>query len=291
MFTLFDIWAGGVLPLAVSTAVLAATGWFLRHRDGVRESRSVAGPLAISLGFVAGWQTLLGRVEFPPVDANNWLYYLAILAAAVGMLVSWARMPEAFGVVAALLLPPLAAWLLARPLLGREDADIGPAGLIVLGLVGSGWILAMDDLARRVSASRAAMILLCAWLPASMSLIFSGSQRLGQICGLLAATLLAWIVLRFAQGPAGRARGVMLVVGVVYLGLLFAARLYSELRTPQALLLFLAPLAAAGLRFVLGRRDDRWVPLVQCALVAGIAGIVLVWTGVEFFAKEAAYEY
>ena len=286
MFFSRDLLAGVALPIVVTAAMLLA-GWFgLRHRLSARDSRSWAGPLAIGAGLAAGYWGLFGFGELPPLDATEWLFLFTPILLLLGLSDSLARVPLQFRLVSIAAGVPASLGLLLWPLLKGNQLDSRPSVLFVaasLALIG--WIAAMDALASRVSAAQLSAILFCASAPAAVVLLVSGSQRFGQIGGVLAATQLAGWLVNYMLGPAAVGRGVALVFGIPFGGLLLSGYCYAELSLADALLLLAAPLAP-WVVILLSRRFHR-LPIVaaQLALVLMPAGSAVVQAMIHFTAE------
>ncbi len=179
---------GGILvPGAVTAVVLMAAWRWSRHRRSARESRSWAGTAALAAGFAAGYLALLGWPGFPPLDAVDWLLFLAGPLAALGLVEAYWRMDLAGRTLVMALAVPAALLLVARPLLLASGAnDVGPL-LLGATAVSVAAMLAAEVLAERTSAARLSAILLAVAAPAALVLLLSGSARLGMIGGALAA--------------------------------------------------------------------------------------------------------
>jgi hypothetical protein len=275
MFVLRDFLAGVMLPAALTAATLVAAWRASRHHHGARDSRSWAGPLAIGLGFACGWWALFGTSQFPPLDATEWLFLLTPALVVLGLLDSLARVPLQVRVASIAASVPASMWLLLWPLLRANNFDSRQVVLFATAtalLVG--WIAAMDALAPRVSATQLSAILFCAAAPAACVLLLSGSQRLGQIGGVLAATQLAAWAVNYALGPAAVGRGVILVFGILFGGLLLSCYSYAELSLTDALLLLASPVVSwAGVLLASLFRQLPLAPL-QLLLVGSVAGTV-----------------
>jgi len=77
----------------------------------------------------------------------------------------------------------------------------------------------------------------------SILLVLSGSVLLGQLAGILAASLGAFLVLAFFFPSLSLAGGTMTVFSIQLAGLWMLGYFYAELTATIALILFLAPLA------------------------------------------------
>ncbi|MBI3837523.1 MAG: hypothetical protein HY288_06280 [Planctomycetia bacterium] len=285
MFLLRDLLAGVELPIVLTAGTLAV-GWFaLRHRHGARDSRSWAGPLALGVGFAGGYWALFGLPAFPPLDAIEWLFLLTPGLVLLGLLDSLGRVPLQVRVVSIAASAPASMLLLSWPLLNGNNYDSRQAVLFATAtMLLVGWIAAMDGLAARVSAAQLSAILFCAAAPAALVLLLSGSQRLGQIGGVLAATQFAGSLVNYALGPAALGRGVIVVFGVLFGGLLLSGYSYAELRPENALMLLAAPLMS-WLALLLAWQF-RGLPLAatQLALVLVVAGSAVAQAMIDFTA-------
>lgn len=279
MFTAGDIWAGVALPGGVSALVLLVAWRLTRRRISAGECRTWAGPLAVALGFVAGYAAMFPWPAMPPHDVIEWLPWLALPLAALGTLEAWGGPSLSIRTIAAAIFSPFTVGLVAWPLLA--PTSVGPwllAGVTLLAFV---CLMTGEELAGRVSAARFSSIQLAALLPASATLALSGSLWLAQIALVLAATQAGAFAAQAVLGRAGQARGVALVVGVLYGGLLWSGWLYAELSSYCALLLFLAP-QAAWLTIELPRQFSSLrragIQIGCVALLAG-AALALAWAG------------
>jgi hypothetical protein len=291
MFTWADVWAGLALPAAV-TAGLLLVAWRAWHRQrSARESRSRGGPLAVGAGFGAGYLALFGWPGVPPGDIVDWLFFLAVPLAAVGLVDSLLRMPLAGRVVLIALAVPAALLLLARPLLAAGEPIAGETStqLMLFTAVAASSLVALDALAVRISAARLSAILLVLAVPAAIVMTLAGSLRYGQIALLLAATQVGALAANVALGRAAVGRGTVLVFGTLFVGLLWCGNGYAELNTFDALVLLAAP-NAAWLAFLLPRRIG-WLGQVvlQLSFVLGTAGIAMARAWMQSAAETPYY--
>jgi hypothetical protein len=271
MFTLCDLWAGIALALAAAAALAAR--WLTRHRLGASDSRSWGGPLAVGIGFVAGFWALLGWPDFPPLDANDWLVFLALPLALLGTLDAFARLPlqvrlaSSTATVVGVLL--LVSWPVIKDF--ESGWPEGTSAVAVTCALTIAWIFSLDELASRRSAAGVGALLLATLVPAAAVLVLSGSQRLAQTAGALAAAVAGWALAQRALGAAGIAAGVPLIVGALHGGVLLSGTLYAGLSLAN-LALLLAAVHAAWLAQPWVRRQGGILPaLVQAALVGAVS--------------------
>lgn len=283
MFTAGDIWAGVAVPAGVSALVLLAAWRLTRRRMSARECRTWAGPLALSLGFVAGYAAMFPWPALPPHDVVEWLPWVALPLGALGTLEAWGGPSLTVRTIAAAIISPLGVGLVAWPLLDRASGAgaMGPwllAGATLLGFVG---LMSSEELAGRISAARFSAIQLAALLPGCATLAVAGSMLLAQIALVLAATQTGSLVAHSVLGRAGQARGAALVLGGLYGSVLWYGRLYGELSSLCALLLFVAS-QAAWLTVEMPRRFTslrRAGVQMGCVALTAVAALVLAWSG------------
>src|SRR5262249_53264491 len=161
MLTLADLVRGVLLPAALAALVLVMAWWQTKRRVSARQSRSWGGPLAVGLAFVGGYLALLGRPPFPPLDATDWLYFLAGSLAVLGTIDATCNLLPQVRVVSLVAIVALAAWLVMRPLLEAPGNDFVPVYMLAV-LAGCSWIVAMDYLSSRIPAARWSAVLLAA---------------------------------------------------------------------------------------------------------------------------------
>lgn len=278
MLTSMDLWVGLALPAALAGGVLVA-GWRIAHRRAsARDSRSWAGPVAVAAAFIAGYWGLLGRPDLPPLDATDWLFYLAGALAVPGLADALLRLRLPARVVLITVAVAASFLVLGWPLLrleGEAAAD-ARAQATIAAVLATASIVALDALAVRISAVRLSGVLLAVAVPAAVVVVLSGSQRLGQIGGLLAAIAMGMVAANVALGRAAVGRGTVLVFGTLLGGLLLCAHLYAELTTANAMLLAAAP-NMAWLGYLVPKRAGHAVNVIaQLLLVLSIAAIAVV---------------
>jgi len=244
MFSAWELFAAIVLPLAVSAVVLVA-GWRVtRHRYGSRESRSWAGPPAVSLAFAASWLALFGWTGLPPHDAIDWLLPLTIPLLLLGLLESFYRWPPPAGVLAIAMAVAVTLLAISWPMLGASAEDGFSGQLFLATTLAMLTLIPLDRLAQRLSFGRMSAILLAVGAPAAVTLGCSGSARLGLIATALAATQAGGVAGGIVLGSSATARGVVLVFGSLLAGILWSGYAYASLSVVDGLLLTAAPSAA-----------------------------------------------
>jgi hypothetical protein len=287
MLTWRDLLLGVVLPAVVTGSVMLA-GWRLaRHRYSARESRSWAGPLAVALGFIAGYLALFGWTGLPPHDAVDWLLPLAALLALLGTIDSYYRLTPPGRALLIAVAVPISFLLLAWPLLSSPGQSELPLYLMLATAISVISLVAVDAVATRTSAGRLSALLLATTVPAAVVLGCSGSARLGLIATLLAATQAGAVGANIVLGRAGLGRGIVVVCGTLLAGLLWCGHLYAKLQTGDSLLLAIAPNMAWFGRWA--PRRFGWLVHVaaQMGLVLAVAGLAAIRAWLTF--RSAAW--
>ncbi len=287
MWDWYDLAAAVMLPAAVTATVLLV-GWRLgRRRFSARDSRTWAGPLAVGAGFASGYLALLGWPGFPPLDAVDWLLFLAPLLGVVGFADSFWRAPFQVQVLSVAVVVACGFLLLAWPVWSAPEQTVATSLLFAAAAVTALSIISIDMLAVRTSAARLGAVLLAVAVPASIVLFGSGSARLGMIGVMLAATQAGAIAAHIVLGRAGLGRGTVLVFGTLLGGLLLCGLLYGEVQPLDALLLAIAAnLAWSGL--ALRNRLGWWgQTLVQFAAILAVAA----WPAVRAWSEAAAAQW
>jgi hypothetical protein len=253
---------GVLLPAVVAAVVLLP----LRLRPGLSDgAKRLLGGLAIAFGFLAGYIGL-GFAPLKPEDAWNWLPWLGLGAAVVGLV----DRPWLLAAVVRLAGAALAAWLLVPVWesndLWRLDARV------LLGLMT--FLIWSTDRPLPDQANRLWLLLLTLAAAAGAAvLMLGGSAKLAQLAGVLTATLaVATVVMPSGPTPPP---GIVPAVAVLLPGLMASGLFDTHSLVPRAsyvlpvfvvLVLDCAALAPASarLRFVL-------LALLMLAAAVGLA--------------------
>jgi hypothetical protein len=263
-------------PLTASVAVLVV-GRLLR-RPVAGSPRGWSGALAVGAGYAAGHVAVRGWPPLPPVEAAHRLFYLAALAAGLGLLWDGLRRPWLRGGLfllaavagqAFLLYPALdtarewgavTGFELPESLLGpvRSSAEWADAAawLTLLGLVSLLFWAGLDAAAPGPGVVLGLTV--AAVLAGSAALMQLGHSTLLSLLttGLLSASvpalLWAW------WQPGFSPRGALTVVGLVLPGLWSAGVFYGDVPAGSVLLLAAVPAAAWLARRVPAWRLPRW---------------------------------
>jgi hypothetical protein len=271
--------------IAVTAGVLLAvhTLPLSRLRDG-----RWALPLALGVGYATGHALMRGWPPLPPLEAMDWLVYLALAAGLGGGFVTaaeppWRPVSRWSGRV---VLSALSLGVLLGPVVGAD----GAVSLTVLALFELIWVASWtiaaaqaDRLGPEVAPS---LVLIAAG--AALVLGLSGSVMLAALGGVAAAALgSAWAVGRLVPGLIWN-RGAVGVAVTVVAGLLTVGLVYVEVPLVCALLLVAAPAAmwvdrpAAMSR--LSTRSRSLLRVSAVGLVTAVAVAVAAW-----FSPSAPY--
>ena len=306
MITVRDILWGVLLPAAV--AAVTILGGALLGR--MWRARRALVPIGIGAAFAAGLAALLQRVPpAPPLDSVDWLFYAAIVVGVVAAVdsISWdvpvahdASVPHDARVLdyasgesraprggllfwlarftITLALATVLVWLLVRPLLVFNWT--GPAGYLRIALVALTASLlwfALDALARRAGGRAMALAMALVAALSALTIMLSGSQKLGQLGGLLAAGMFAGAGLGLFFPLLMTARAMVFVYVMLHASLVLTAseHVYASLTTLNAILLLIAaPLGWLAL-LVPARRPGARAAALFVAMAAPAAGAAI----------------
>jgi hypothetical protein len=177
--------------------------------------------------------------------------------------------------------------LLLRPLAAASPAPLAVRGALLLAAwLGLVWLLGHE--ARRLSLRGFVGVAFVTGLGASLVITFTGSALLGQLAGVVVATLGAAAVLGFWNRSLAVGPGAPGVLAAALGGLGIQAFVLSEMPLDAALLLLSAPVLAAGTACLPGalrrRAGDDFLAVAAAALPAAVAAVR---TAMEFFRSPA----
>jgi hypothetical protein len=282
-----------VMPAILAGAALALA-WRVWRRDGDGNRGAWGGAAGLALAYAAGHLGLVGAPPFPPVEATQWLFWLALLAGLWGAMEDrlrlLARVRLGGRVILAIVLPVA----LARPLVtyswgaGKGTLYVALLGIAVAAL---SWIV-QRTAERRDGALVPALLLVVATGSAGL-LVMSGSALLGQLAGLLAAASGAALVLAFWRPRVSLAGGGVTVAVLLLSGLWITGFFYAEMPLPSAILAPLSLAAGAGLAQIPAVRGRGRGQLVVISLVAAsiLIGAAVGFAAVEYFGSSDDYMY
>lgn len=279
-----------VLLPAVIAGVLALLLGRLRERDS-----GLGVALGLALGVAAGQVVLVGWPGLLPVDATYRVFHLALAGAVVGVCEAlWKDKAPLLWTLRAALVALVLGFLLRSVMEhtweGSEDV-FWLASLFVAVLV---FAVPLGHLARTTRGFELLLLLVLLVSAGSAALVFSHSAFLGQLAGCLAAALGAVGVAALIRPSIRLAPGGVPVVTAVFSALVLCGYFFATLPAWSAILLALAPGAAAlGGVGPLAKRPSWQVLAVRIVLLLIVAGaaVYLAYTGNVPVADEYDYSY
>jgi hypothetical protein len=295
---------GGVLP-AVAAAAAMLGGWLLTRRTGV------AWLMGLTVGYVAGHWGLdsLGvgfaaavAKSFSPHEARDWLPLAVVLAAAIE---AFALLVRKSATLAWVLRVGLCMWLPWRLLAGSvylpkttEGVSFASGGWstfeAVAWLGGAGGLLTLAWLALRHAPEKTqprlrSSLATFATLGATATIALSGSLTIGQLMGVLTATLVGCGItaatLRLESGPESAAGPLVAAFG----GVLVIARflLDPEMSLYCAGMLLLALVVAVGWISPPEKLSARANAAVRIAVCMALLALTVAPAARDFAASQA----
>ncbi len=262
-----------LLPAAVAATLLAAARVAFRARTEEEDSAAaltLAG-LALAAAFVASFLAMTGWPRWFPVEASQRLFFLVGLAGLVSVAAERIAAPWLRHATTALLLGLTFAGVLETPI---RHTWSGIQSVAALGAVGAFGFAAAAAWGRHTAATDHALlrsaVRVAVVTAVSVSLGLSGTARMAQLCGALAAAvtvveLYGLVLARRGAPGAERWRAAHAPVPVlILLGLLLIGHFYAELQLAPALLLGAALL-------LLGAPGPRTWTLLAPLVAGGIA--------------------
>jgi hypothetical protein len=275
LLTTRDIVFGVIYPALIALIVVP-----LAHvkRRGRRDTHAWGLPFALAAGFTVAFIGISGKLNLPPTQGQEWLVIGAAAAVVISIIAAISDRARVAVVISSIaLLVLVMAWLVPanrRQWLTTREAmtmmiAIG-AGLVV-------WWALMEPLAARYRGATLPLLLSAVAGAGAMVIADGGSQRLGLIEGAAAVALLVVALLALWLRELSLARGGVLTIAIVMLGLLVCGYLYADVKWPQVVILAVAPLLAwvGMVRMVRERRAwQRFVIVaVLVLIVVSIAAI------------------
>ena len=114
----------------------------IRLVSGVELATRIAA-LAIALAFMGGYLLILGVPPFPPVSSTQKLFYVAVIATAIGLALDLTRSGPVLRMAATLLVPPgVLIWLAAKLLVPLSSGILLQLAVLAVGTMAVKWCLA-----------------------------------------------------------------------------------------------------------------------------------------------------
>lgn len=257
---------GALAPVGVAALLLAASARPWRGRDAA--AAPAGPPLALGLGFLAGFLATHGMPRFAGASLRDELAWSAVaLALLCAARATRGGLPLVVQALASALLPWLLLDFQRERYWGRMEGVLWSTGLALLVFL-SWTLLAAHEERRARPTSVVGWTAATALAAGAYGL--SGSVQIAQLAGALAASLGVCAALALWRRAPGLGRAGSGPFVVLYLGLTWCARFISELSLPGFVLLSLAPLAVL-LSGALPRTRPRLAATLELALPALLA--------------------
>ncbi len=261
-----SLWTAGLA--SVAAAVFWLLGWRLRR------AHLWLSALGLTVGFTILYARILGRPDFPPIDATQWAFWLAWLGLPLGWLAGIGaayRWVWAWGALLG------ALWLFVlpfRPLIesGFWTPTVGVAYIVGFGV--AAWLLMTLSAPLGDEPGAPAPLLIALLGAVSAGMLFYGgkSASLAQLSGTLGAVvgvgvLIGLLLSRFTLG-----RGAVALTMMLFVLLWATAHGFASLTLGQLALLYLLALAPALYALPALQRHPARVRLIAPLMILLVIG-------------------
>ncbi|MFQ3611885.1 MAG: hypothetical protein SNJ72_10380 [Fimbriimonadales bacterium] len=263
---------------ALLVGLLWLVGWRFRAAFPFLSASAVGG------GFALLYWLILGRPDFPPIDATQWLFWFALGLIPIGWLAHIAREFRWLWGWALLIGLGIVFILLLRPLMVSEFWSLRAGVNWIVGLTLATTLLMVLTAPAGDEPGLGTPFLLATLGGLSAGALFFGkSASLGQLAGTLGGVVGIGVPLGFVLRKFTVGRGAVGMTMLLF-ALLWASTLgYAELKPAALAMLYLAGLSLAIPTAPFART---WKPL-QRFLVP--FGLVLLFGGIAFGISFATY--
>ena len=289
MFLLKLALFGALIPAVVAGAALLAA-WRPWRKQAPVVDGFWGGALGLGLGYLAGHAGLQGLPGFPPAEATQWLVYLALAAPLLGLATALREVPAwlrlGLQVVFSFATPTVLLHQMITHTWGVE------AGAVLIVGLGTGIFLlwtVIEALSRRETGPSLPLALTIVAAGSAAVVLFSGSASLGQLGGVLAATLSVAFSVACFKPSLTLARGAVPVVVVLLSALWIIGFFFAEVQLPSALLLVVAPLAAWVAKVRALKDRPSWQVLLARATAVLVPVSVAVALAASTWASDSYY--
>ncbi len=228
------ILVGLVLPVVVCAALLIAA-WRPWRPDTPIDGRQWAGAVALGLAFVPAFLAVEHWPGVPPHVTWHWIAWLVPVAAVAGLADALIRWPTPLRLLGAAAL----AAVCGRALVGDWVDHAWPWRAVTAAVIAVVAVLVNAAAERRPGAT-VPLSLCVAAAGASVVLIGSGSAKLAQLAGALAACLGVAVALAWWRPTVSLSRGGTAVVAVLLPGLVLSGYFPSYSEFPPWVYVFAA---------------------------------------------------
>ena len=266
------------LYTAVLPAFIAAIALVVAWRLRATRPADYWGPaVGLGLGYITGYLGILGWPMFPPLEATQWLFSIAVAGLTLGIAERWWRRHQSITWTVRFLIAGAVSWVLLRPLMAYSWSPLVSVAWTTGFTAGSVGFWKIQQRLDGYAAPRFhALLLTVLGTTESIVIGLSSSVALAQLQGVLTAAVAATLVVawRFPRALDSLNAGIPLV-SVLFVAHGAAAFFFAEMPAASAVLLGLAPLGA--LLAWRGRKNPRAMAAgLLAALVLEAAAIAVV---------------
>jgi hypothetical protein len=294
MFTPRDIVWGIVVP-ALIAALAMALAWRPWRRQASRTNGFWGASVALTAGFATAFLGIRPGSPLPPREAVDWLFLMAAAGLVLGLIdglcviEKWIR-----PIVACACLAPF-VWLLLPPLHPESMSTVTKtAWAIGLLIPAVAWWMWLDAFAVSHTGPLVPFLLGIVSSAVALVLMMSGSKLLGQLGGVVAATMGSCFAVAILANSVSLARGGVFIAVSMIAGLLICAHFYAYLTRLNGSLLLIAGVATAAGSFLPADVLQGWKrPALLLLLVLIPAGAAVALAALEFAASatDPGYSY
>jgi len=273
-----DLVAGVLCPAVVATAVLGLARLLPFRR------REWAGPVAMALGFVAAYPLINGIApKFPPNNAGDWLFWLALPIGIVAGATACFRLHSIFRSFIAAIVFGATLYLMMQPAVAsRTPAEWWTLWAVLVAVLTADFWFA--DAAIQSDSTITSLIgFACILAGACVLIQMSGSLKYALQGGAVVAALVAAVVVATIGPGRSAVSGGAAMAGIGIVGCLLAVSiepLFVNVTTTNALLIAAAPILLWAGRFIRLPKAPLWLragvrlllPAIPVLIALAIAG-------------------
>ena len=269
------------------------------HANGAEadtaRSGGVTAGVIVAAGYALGHTLLIGWSKFPPFESQNWIPWMALLAALLAKVFSATHtMPstrknekpkaEVVRFVAAIAFALALSLVLLQAMM--LNAWTRTESLQHVGILAACWFFLwfmLDRFRQEVRSSEFAAVAGGTMALMAPLLIFSASAVLGQLAGIAAVVFTPVFLLALRKRSSLAVDVMPPLLATIWIGLLASGYFYSELPLNAAGLALIAPLPARWTAVLLRRNNAvlRMTGILAAALLPLAIALFSAWSHYE----------